>query len=96
MFHPSEEDDEIDGSDDLYCAYNNTDTHNVTRSPSNGNDDVNDLSHLRLDVVRLMCGVTEKIHSLRDVGKARQYRKDCDMHCTGACAATMVVDFYRD
>ena len=41
LFHPLEEDDEIDGSDDLYCANNNTKTHNVIRDTSNGNDDVN-------------------------------------------------------
>ena len=40
-FHPLEEEDEIDGSDDLYCAHNNRETHNVRRGTSNGNDDVN-------------------------------------------------------
>ena len=40
-FHPLDEEDEIDGSDDLYCAHGNTETHNVTRGTSNGNDDVN-------------------------------------------------------
>ena len=40
-FHPLEEEDEIDGSNDLYCAHNNTETHNVRRGTSNGNDDVN-------------------------------------------------------
>ena len=47
--------------------------------------DANDLTHLRLDIVCLMCGVTEKFHSVRDVGNTKQQRKHCDKHCTGAC-----------
>ena len=47
--------------------------------------DANDLSHLRLDIVHMMCGVTKKIHSVRDVGKTRRQRKDCGMYCTGVC-----------
>ena len=32
-----------------------------------------------------MCGVTEKLHSVRDVGNTKQQRKHCNKHCTGTC-----------
>jgi len=43
------------------------------------------LIRLRLDVVRLMCGVTEKFHTVRDNRKPRSSGNGCDSQCTQAC-----------
>ena len=47
--------------------------------------DADDLIRLWLDVVRLMCGVTEKFHSVRNLQKSKQQRKRCGLQCRDAC-----------
>ena len=58
--------------------------------------DANDLILLRLDIVRLMCGVTEKFHSVRDVANTRNNRANVVISFARVHVATMVVYFYQE
>ena len=57
--------------------------------------DANDQTLLRLDIVRLMCGVTKKNHSVRDVAIPNN-SANIVISFARVHVATMVVYFYQE